>query len=90
MNTTQVALCIILAIGVLAIFFLAGTIIGGIHAYSKAFAEAEETYKNLDEAKEGLIKSLEGKAEAQKELIESYEELVKTLQEKNNKPLTGN
>lgn len=90
MNTTQVALCIILAIGVLTIFFLAGTIIGGIHAYSKAFAEAEETYKNLDEAKESLIKSLEEKAEAQKELIESYEELVKTLQEKNNKPLTGN
>ena len=25
-----------------------------------------------------------------KEVIESYEELVKTLQEKNNKPLTGN
>ena len=90
MNTTQVVLCIILAIGVLTIFFLAGTIIGGIHAYSKAFAEAEETHKNLDEAKESLIKSLEGKAEAQKELIESYEELVKALQEKNNKPLTEN
>lgn len=90
MNTTQVVLCIILAIGVLTIFFLAGTIIGGIYAYSKAFTEAEEAHKNLDEAKESLIKSLEGKAEAQKELIESYEELVKTLQEKNNKPLTEN
>ena len=82
MSNTQLALCIILSVGVLVIFFLAGTIIGGIYAYSKAFTEAEETYKNLDDAKEQLIKSLEEKANAQKELIESYEELVKTLQEK--------
>lgn len=89
MTATQIALCVILVVGVLIIFFLAGVIIGGIRSYAKAFSEAEEIYRNLDDAKEQLITSLENKSNAQKELIDSYEELVKTLQEKNNKPLTS-
>ena len=50
-------------------------------AYVDTLKAREEELNRQEEAR---------KAEAQKELIESYEELVKTLQEKNNKPLTGN
>ena len=79
MTVSQIILCIILAIGVVTIFFLGGTIVGGIHAYNKAYTEADEAHKNLDDAKEELIKSLENKAKAQKELIDSYDKLVKEL-----------
>lgn len=82
MPITQAILCIILAVGVLTIFFLAGTIIGGLHAYSKAYTEVEEAHSNLDKAKEELINSLEGKCEAQKELIDSYEHLLKAKEYK--------
>lgn len=82
MTVSQVVLCIILAVGVVTIFFLGGTIVGGIHAYNKAYTEADEAHKNLDDAKEQLITSLENKAAAQKELIDSYDKLVKELNTK--------
>lgn len=58
---------------------MAGCIVGGMHSYTKAFSEAFEIYKSVDEAKEGLIVSLEDKTQAQKELIESYEKLTNEL-----------